>query len=804
MNLRSSSREWRVEELQEICVNFIKSWRSSPVFIFIDGMDEGDPSQTRKILDFWERLIAVASANGNDLRILLSSRHYPNISLQGCPEIVMEHHNMEDISTHVQNKLGSVSSEQENRELISIIVAKASGVFLWVVLVVEMMLRAEDEGETFGQKRWKLEQLPEELEELLVLILEGLSAQERLGILRILKWVALAERRLMSIEVCFALLMETPNPPCTLKTWQESKAYIRSEAQMLRMLRSRSRGLVEIKNIPYENLHAGGAFAVVQLIHETLADFLYRRGFQLLSDNLASSALGRCHNEIARCCLKYLSNSTLCYETLNDLNSLNSDFKSHAADPVKEMSGQSEPPRTADDMGSEMAWQQTLEPDALNLGPSKKDEACSVQTESTLNQDPGESKDLRLHSLITNVLRHPLEYQLCHKYNYQDKRINYPFLDCSVGGLLYHSQRADAHGLDQSYLVKGLSGVNSWVFDAWKSFARSFSPLNIEFEKEACTLLQLLAARNIRSGVRYMLNDGQCMLPPDLDKALRVAASFGHSMIVDFLLKAGANPKSSDPLGSTALHIVGQLGHALVAKILFKERSLANATTMFGWTPLHMAADQSRLHVLQALLDAQADLEIKNADGNTPLLLAVRRGSIEVVDTLIRAGADLGIKDPFQYTVLHLAAQFNRLRILRLLLSQNAVPIDARSTDGFTALAVAYMHRHDESAKVLLRHGAKAVKKMDCYDLGPDRSMTASPEPDEMRRVFGLPDFVGSSKQNSPITRSREHERRSLTLGQNQASSGLSAQAFHINRPPGAQPMISPKMPPKVPAKLPL
>lgn len=109
----------------------------------------------------------------------------------------------------------------------------------------------EDEGKTFGQKRTSLQQLPTESEELFARIREALSIDERREILRLLKWIALARSRLMPIEVCFALALESPDPSLSLEMWKYSEEYIGDEAQMAKMVRSRLRGLVDIKHLAF-------------------------------------------------------------------------------------------------------------------------------------------------------------------------------------------------------------------------------------------------------------------------------------------------------------------------------------------------------------------------------------------------------------------------------------------------------------------------------------------------------------------------------------------------------------------------
>ena len=112
-----------------------------PSFIgFVDALDECDENDARRVVEFFRNTASSAVSSGASLRICLSSRHYPNISLRKCLNIQMEQQNEADIQTYVHTQITSVITEREGLELEAAIIHKASGVFLWVVLVVEMLL----------------------------------------------------------------------------------------------------------------------------------------------------------------------------------------------------------------------------------------------------------------------------------------------------------------------------------------------------------------------------------------------------------------------------------------------------------------------------------------------------------------------------------------------------------------------------------------------------------------------------------------------------------------------------------------
>src|SRR5437762_3462394 len=60
--------------------------------------------------------------------------HYPNITLNNCPEIWAEKHNQRDIEIFTHQKLLHLSQTSDNRRLVESILNQADGVFLWVDL----------------------------------------------------------------------------------------------------------------------------------------------------------------------------------------------------------------------------------------------------------------------------------------------------------------------------------------------------------------------------------------------------------------------------------------------------------------------------------------------------------------------------------------------------------------------------------------------------------------------------------------------------------------------------------------------
>lgn len=161
--------------------------------MFVDALDECDEKDARRIVEFFESTATSAFSTGASLRICLSSRHYPNIRLNKCLEIHMEYKNERDIEIYVHTKLGSGNADEETLELETMVVHKASGVFLWVVLIIEMLLKAQDDGESNGRMQQILTSTPAQLDELFAQNLRTLNAAEKKEAFTMMQWVLLSE-----------------------------------------------------------------------------------------------------------------------------------------------------------------------------------------------------------------------------------------------------------------------------------------------------------------------------------------------------------------------------------------------------------------------------------------------------------------------------------------------------------------------------------------------------------------------------------------------------------------------------------
>lgn len=294
-------------------------------FIFIDGLDECNSSEAAEIGYFFADLTSSAHKANVKLDVCISRREYPSITIRNCLEIHMEAHNVQDIRQYVHQKLEMAGvGPGEAEPLQQTIVRRSNGIFLWVVLAVQGILRDVESGKNAKLILKRTETLPKALEVLFAQILEAMNPEELGTAIRVFQWAILATGRLRVREWHHILAFLREKPPSSLKEWEESDFHTETDTQLERQLRTLSQGLVEVKGGidaveatgDAGSLLAGagsldstvGDSRVVQPIHETVAEFFTSgRANRLFGLNPEYDFVGGGHLSIAITCLDYIS-----------------------------------------------------------------------------------------------------------------------------------------------------------------------------------------------------------------------------------------------------------------------------------------------------------------------------------------------------------------------------------------------------------------------------------------------------------------------------------------------------------------
>lgn len=284
---------WTMEKLTALFQTVVQNLAGKRMICFVDALDECDEDQIRAMISVFEELGETAHRNGTGFYICFSSRHYPHITLQrGCLRVTLEDQvgHSQDIEAYVQCKLrtgnGTVATEMKG-----LILEKASGVFIWVVLAIEILNKELQRGRIDAAKR-RLESLPVKLSSLFkdILTRETTNLED---LLLCIQWVLFAERPLTCTELYFAIHSGLTNNSNFPNQWDED--YETPEMMYLFIL-SASKGLVEFTKDRQ----------LAQFIHESVREFLIKEsaiselwpelstGFEMLS-----------HDRLLTCCLVY-------------------------------------------------------------------------------------------------------------------------------------------------------------------------------------------------------------------------------------------------------------------------------------------------------------------------------------------------------------------------------------------------------------------------------------------------------------------------------------------------------------------
>lgn len=289
---RDGPAKYQSKELQNLLMEIFVRCSISRTTLFIDALDEdADDDDVRDMIGFLEILTARVFKAGRVLRVCLSSRHYPHITIRTSLSMILEHQpdHVTDIETYIHSKLlcgTEASTEIVRRKILE----KAGGIFLWVVLVTAMLNRAFDQGKTTKFMLQKLESIPSDLNDVFTQILfrDLEDAEETVTLFR---WIMFAKTPLHPL-----LLYQAVQFTC-----HDDMVLDPVDSGVIgRYIINCSHGLVEITR-------AGRV--QVQFIHETVREYL-KSNSEL--GNIISGQNGRmtfdpnaCHARIAEFCLQY-------------------------------------------------------------------------------------------------------------------------------------------------------------------------------------------------------------------------------------------------------------------------------------------------------------------------------------------------------------------------------------------------------------------------------------------------------------------------------------------------------------------
>lgn len=294
--MRDGSRSWSLDELECLLQDAVKRLGKQKLICFIDALDECDETLAREMVAFFENLCDEAYQNGTQVYVCFSSRHFPNISVrQGSLRVVLEKKegHGRDIDEYIKNRLRGPTSQAALQELRNTIRDKASSVFMWVVLVVDILNKELQHGGTIAAAKRRLEKLPSKLGDLFkdILLRDGTDKDD---LLLCIGWILYAKRPLKCAEFYYAL--QAGLNPEDEETLAKRDPNITTDESMRLFILHKSKGLAGIT-----------AVYTVEFIHESVRDFLIKdNGIKCLWPAGAEDFECSSHDRLKDCCLFYL------------------------------------------------------------------------------------------------------------------------------------------------------------------------------------------------------------------------------------------------------------------------------------------------------------------------------------------------------------------------------------------------------------------------------------------------------------------------------------------------------------------
>jgi hypothetical protein len=290
---RNSKPEWTFDTL---CAAWKAITQQRTVHLhacmFLDALDEheGDNSRLSK---FIYELLSSADGVIVKIKICVASRNW-NIfgeHFGSCPQFAIHEHTTSDIQAYTSERLhdAMASFGEEGRHaflskverLSSQVTTKARGVFIWVRIVLDELVKGVRDGTPISLLEEKVTQMPEELSDLYRHTLKRIEPEY-------------AEESYIMLQIALCCLSPLPLRTFTkcvsFSRWR--KVHQATGGEMIRQIVSRSGGLLETIStsrsteiIPKEDESEDGASeftvlgfdiddSVVQFIHQTVKDFV--------------------------------------------------------------------------------------------------------------------------------------------------------------------------------------------------------------------------------------------------------------------------------------------------------------------------------------------------------------------------------------------------------------------------------------------------------------------------------------------------------------------------------------------------
>lgn len=663
-------QRWSLESLKDLFQKAVEGLGKSSLVCFIDALDECDEDQIRDMVSFFAHIGELATLAHVGFKVCFSSRYYPHITLpKGLGlDLKQQQGHGQDITYFLDSEL-RIGRGQLADKIRKSVQEKASGIFLWVFMVVKILNKVYDDGRTHALEK-TLQELPRDLHALFHNILTRDNDKQD-HLLLCIQWVLFARYPLRPQQLYFAILSGVE--PEALSRCNPNDI---TETAIKRYVISSSKGLAEITRTKHPT---------VQFIHESVRDFLLKQnGLKEIWPDLERNFQGESHDRLKRCCLNYISMG-ICYQ-LNIGPTL-----PKASSPEASILRQ-----VADEMFP------FLEYAVRNILRHADDaEGFDVKQMSFLEEFPlGDW--IQLDNLFE---RHEV------RWHSSNARLLYILAEHDMGNLI------KAHPCKRSCFKVGIERYGAPIFAALATGSdealRAF--LKAQIENQPSKSLHKVVEQYWENKNKRPHYGRQFKFKPWRGVLFHLLEKGDAAIIAAFLtLSDDVDVNLTDGNDRTPLSRAAEDGHAVVAKLLLDNGADVNARSTLDRTSLLYAASEGHETLVELLLENGASIDAKDMEGKTPLSQAANNGHEAVIQLLLAKGANIDfLKDGIRSTSLLRAASNGNETLVKLLLEKGA-STDAMDMDGTTPLCQAAIFGHENVVKLLLEKGAS----IDAKDMG--------------------------------------------------------------------------------------
>ena len=587
--------QWNIETLKTLLEQAIQSLGASSVVCFIDALDECKEEQVRDMIQFFENIGYLAVSNNIRFQVCFSSRHYPHITIRNGLELVLEGHegHSQDITDYVETelKIGKSKTAQQVRAELQ---EKASGIFMWVVLVVGILNKEFDDGQVYALRQ-KLKTIPGDLHELFHDILTRDSHNKDRLVLCI-QWVLFAKQPLSPEQLYHALLMSIDTD--AILEWDPEET---TKDDIKRFLLNSSKGLAETTTSKEPR---------VQFIHESVRDFLLKEnGLSKIWPEYGNNFQGQSHERLKQCCLNYISIDAVTplqipnnLPKASSLQAANLRKSATQAFPFLEYATRNVLYHADAAEGGGISQARFL--DSFPLSRWVKLDNLFEKHEVRRHTERVSLLYLLAELNAANLIRVHPSVNLC--LDVEDERYGCAFFAANATGDL-EAMQACIEGLKaaQSVVNHGRSRLeeNSIHEKIEGSLGRDF-----KYSKKAGMLMPAVETGSV-AVCSYLIGLGISNLDSKDTKGrtpLYVAAEKGASVLTRTLLEGGADVNAQGGYYGNALQVASAQGHREVAMLLLDKGADPNAQGGLYGNALQAASVDGHKEVAMLLLDKGA------------------------------------------------------------------------------------------------------------------------------------------------------------------------------------------------------